>query len=134
MRYDGDATDVDTPLEDAFAQRRGVCQDFTHIMIACLRESGRAGRLCQRLLAHRAAQGQAAPRRAPTPCMPGCRPGAGLEAGWVEFDPTNKMMAGADHIVAARGRDYSDVAPVRGMLRTAGDQEISQAVDVLPLG
>jgi transglutaminase-like putative cysteine protease len=55
-------------------------------------------------------------------------------AGWVEFDPTNKMMAGPDHIVAARGRDYSDVAPVRGMLRTSGAQDISQAVDVLPVG
>ena len=57
----------------------------------------------------------------------------GANAGWIEFDPTNAMMAGLDHIVAARGRDYSDVAPVRGVLRTAGAQDISQFVDVIPL-
>lgn len=133
MRYDGDATDVDTPLEEAFANRRGVCQDFSHIMIACLREIGVPAGYVSGFLRTEPPKGK--PRLEGADAMHAwVQAWCGLEAGWMEFDPTNNMMAGTDHIVAARGRDYSDVAPVRGMLRTAGGQEISQAVDVLPLG
>jgi len=133
MRYDGEATTVDTPLEEAFAKRRGVCQDFTHIMIACLREIGIPGGYVSGFLRTEPPKGK--PRLEGADAMHAwVQAWCGLEAGWVEFDPTNKMMAGPDHIVAARGRDYSDVAPVRGMLRTSGAQDISQAVDVLPVG
>jgi transglutaminase-like putative cysteine protease len=55
----------------------------------------------------------------------------GFEAGWIEFDPTNALVVGTDHIVVARGRDYADVAPVAGVLRTAGSQTSRQAVDVI---
>ena len=58
----------------------------------------------------------------------------GSEAGWIEFDPTNALLVGQDHIVVARGRDYSDVAPVKGVLWTSGDQKTEQSVDVIPLG
>jgi len=133
MRYDGEATTVDTPLEEAFAKRRGVCQDFTHIMIACLREIGIPAGYVSGFLRTEPPKGK--PRLEGADAMHAwVQAWCGLEAGWVEFDPTNKMMAGPDHIVAARGRDYSDVAPVRGMLRTSGAQDISQAVDVLPVG
>ena len=54
--------------------------------------------------------------------------------GWIEVDPTNDCRAGTDHIIVARGRDYSDVAPIKGVMRVAGDQTIHQAVDVLPVG
>jgi transglutaminase-like putative cysteine protease len=57
----------------------------------------------------------------------------GPEAGWVEYDPTNNLLVADDHIVIARGRDYSDVSPVKGVLRTAGSQVTKQAVDVVPL-
>ena len=57
----------------------------------------------------------------------------GVEAGWIEFDPTNAVHAGADHILVARGRDYGDVAPVKGILRIAGDQTTEHAVDVVPV-
>jgi transglutaminase-like putative cysteine protease len=57
----------------------------------------------------------------------------GWEAGWVEYDPTNALVVGADHIVIARGRDYGDVSPVRGVLRIAGGQTSEQAVDVVPV-
>ena len=57
----------------------------------------------------------------------------GETAGWLEFDPTNASLAGGDHIVVAYGRDYSDVAPVKGMMRTSGSQKSQQAVDVIPL-
>jgi len=133
MRYDGEATTVDTPLEEAFAKRRGVCQDFTHIMIACLREIGIPAGYVSGFLRTEPPKGK--PRLEGADAMHAwVQAWCGLDAGWVEFDPTNRMMAGADHIVAARGRDYSDVAPVRGMLRTSGGQDISQAVDVLPVG
>jgi transglutaminase-like putative cysteine protease len=58
----------------------------------------------------------------------------GTEAGWIEFDPTNNLLVANDHIVIARGRDYADVAPVKGVLRTAGSQTTEQSVDVVPLG
>jgi transglutaminase-like putative cysteine protease len=58
----------------------------------------------------------------------------GFEAGWIELDPTNALVVGTDHIVVARGRDYADVAPVAGVLRTAGGQASEQAVDVVALG
>ena len=58
----------------------------------------------------------------------------GREAGWQEFDPTNDMRAGNDHIVVGYGRDYSDVAPIVGVLKTTGGQKGKQAVDVIPIG
>jgi transglutaminase-like putative cysteine protease len=57
----------------------------------------------------------------------------GRETGWIEYDPTNALVAGADHVVVARGRDYGDVAPVKGVLRIAGAQTSEQAVDVVPV-
>jgi len=132
MRYDGEATTVDTPLEEAFAKRRGVCQDFTHIMIACLRELGIPAGYVSGFLRTEPPKGK--PRLEGADAMHAwVQAWCGANAGWIEFDPTNAMMVGLDHIVTARGRDYSDVAPVRGVLRTAGAQEISQSVDVIPL-
>ena len=57
----------------------------------------------------------------------------GHEAGWIEFDPTNDMLAGNDHIVVGYGRDYSDVSPIVGVLKTTGGQEAEQSVDVIPV-
>jgi len=57
----------------------------------------------------------------------------GREAGWVEFDPTNNVFVGTDHVVVARGRDYADALPVRGVLRAFGRPATSQAVDMIPL-
>lgn len=133
MKYDGDATEVDTPLEEAFENRRGVCQDFTHIMIACLRELGIPAGYVSGFLRTEPPKGK--PRLEGADAMHAwVQVWCGREAGWVEFDPTNAMMAGLSHIVAARGRDYTDVPPLRGLLRTAGAQEVSQAVDVIPVG
>ena len=57
----------------------------------------------------------------------------GWQAGWIEYDPTNAIVAGTDHILVARGRDYGDVAPVKGVLRIAGEQKTEHAVDVVPV-
>lgn len=132
MTYDGDATTVDTPLEEAFAARRGVCQDFTHIMIACLRELGIPAGYVSGFLRTESPNGK--PRLEGADAMHAwVQAWCGLEGGWLEFDPTNALIVGQDHIVVARGRDYSDVAPVKGVLWTSGDQTTEQAVDVIPL-
>ena len=65
--------------------------------------------------------------------MPGCGSGAAANAGWLEFDPTNAMRASDDHITVGYGRDYSDVAPIVGIVKIAGGQAIKQSVDVVPV-
>ena len=128
--YDGEATLVDTPVAEAFSLRRGVCQDFAHIMIAGLRGLGIPAGYVSGFLRTIPPKGK--PRLEGADAMHAwVKVWCGREAGWVEFDPTNAMRAGQDHIVIGYGRDYSDVTPIIGMLRSAGGQETSQAVDVL---
>lgn len=132
MSFDPEATDVNTPPEEAFAKRHGVCQDFTHVMIAALRGIGVPAAYVSGFLRTFPPPGQ--PRLEGADAMHAwVRAWVGQEMGWVEFDPTNDQFAGADYITVGHGRDYSDVAPVRGALRSSGGQESRQAVDVLPL-
>jgi transglutaminase-like putative cysteine protease len=132
MSFDADATTVDTPFQDAFAQRHGVCQDFTHIMIACLRGVGIPAGYVSGFLRTRPPPGQK--RLAGADSMHAwVRAWCGADMGWIEFDPTNAVIAADDHIVIGYGRDYSDVAPVRGVLRTAGAQSSDHTVDVIAL-
>ncbi|MFO1142676.1 MAG: transglutaminase family protein [Amaricoccus sp.] len=132
MTFDPDATTVDTPPEEAFARREGVCQDFAQVMIACLRGVGIPAGYVSGFLRTNPPPGQ--PRLEGADAMHAwvCA-WCGLQAGWVEFDPTNAVAAGADHILVARGRDYGDVAPVTGVLRIAGEQKSEHAVDVVPV-
>lgn len=133
LRYDAEATTVETPLAEAFAARHGVCQDFSHVMIAGLRELGIPAGYVSGFLRTEPPPGQ--PRLEGADAMHAwVRAWCGAAAGWVEFDPTNAIRVGADHIVVAWGRDYSDVAPVKGVLWTAGPQTTKQGVDVIPLG
>lgn len=133
LRYDPEATTVETPLSEAFAARHGVCQDFSHIMIAGLRELGIPAGYVSGFLRTEPPPGK--PRLEGADAMHAwIRAWCGAETGWVEFDPTNALRVGADHIVVAWGRDYSDAAPVKGVLWTAGPQTTAQAVDVIPLG
>lgn len=130
--YDPDATTVDTPAEEAFACRHGVCQDFTHIMTACLRGLGIPAGYVSGFLRTRPPPGK--PRLEGADAMHAwVRAWCGFEMGWVEYDPTNAMAVGLDHVVIARGRDYSDVAPITGVMWTAGGQSTDQAVDMIPL-
>ncbi|WP_375689159.1 transglutaminase domain-containing protein [Pseudooceanicola sp. LIPI14-2-Ac024] len=132
MDFDADATEVDTPPAEAFEHRHGVCQDFTHIMIACLRGIGIPAAYTSGFLRTLPPPGKE--RLAGADAMHAwVRAWVGLEGGWIEFDPTNDRMVGTDHIVVGYGRDYSDVAPDRGVLRTWGEQESNQAVDVIPV-
>lgn len=132
MKFDAKATTVDTPAAEAFAQRRGVCQDFSHIMIACLRGVGIPAGYVSGFLRTLPPPGK--PRLEGADAMHAwVRAWAGPATGWVEFDPTNDIPSGTDHIVVAYGRDYSDVPPIKGTMRMSGGQKHHQAVDVIPL-
>lgn len=133
LRYDSEATEVDTPIGEAFAQRHGVCQDFSHIMIAALRAIGIPAGYVSGFLRTEPPPGQ--PRLEGADAMHAwVRAWCGFETGWVEYDPTNDLMVGVDHIAIAYGRDYADIAPVRGSFRSSGSHSSEQAVDVLPVG
>ncbi len=132
MQFAAGATDVDTPAAEAFAARHGVCQDFSHIMIACLRGVGIPAGYVSGFLRTYPPPGQ--PRLVGADAMHAwVRAWEGSRMGWVEFDPTNDQPAGVDHITIGHGRDYDDVAPVRGSVRGSGSHETSQSVDVEPL-
>ncbi len=130
--YSPQVTDVSTPLDEAFAQRRGVCQDFAHIMIAGLRGLGLPAGYVSGYI-----------RTIPPPGQPRLE-GAdathawvsvwcGAEIGWLGVDPTNAIDAGNDHIVLAIGRDFSDVSPIYGVFVGSGAQELDVGVDVVPV-
>ena len=131
MTFDASATTVDTPAAEAFAKRRGVCQDFSHIMIACLRGLGIPSGYVSGFLRTLPPKGK--PRLEGADAMHAWVQAWCGTDGWVDYDPTNACFAGEDHIVVARGRDYSDVAPVKGSMRISGGQRSKQAVDVVPV-
>lgn len=133
IRFDPEATTVDTTPEEAFARKRGVCQDYSQIMIACLRGVGVPAGYVSGFLRTIPPAGKE--RLAGADAMHAwVRAWCGSEVGWIEFDPTNNLLVANDHVVIARGRDYADVAPVKGVLRTSGSQTTEQSVDVVPLG
>lgn len=132
MKFDPEATTVDTPPSEAFARRHGVCQDFAQVMIAGLRGIGIPAGYVSGFLRTDPPPGQ--PRLEGADAMHAwVRAWCGWDAGWVEFDPTNAIRAGTDHVFVARGRDYGDVAPVKGVLRIVGGQKTEHAVDVIPV-
>ena len=129
--YDSKATDVRTRPDQAFSLRRGVCQDFAHVMISGLRGLGLPAAYVSGYL-----------RTTPPPGRPRLE-GAdathawtalwcGEERGWIGFDPTNAIFVENDHIVLAVGRDYADVAPIDGVLLAPGEQTLKVEVDVIP--
>lgn len=132
MRFDSEATSVETGPEQAFDQRSGVCQDFAHIMVSGLRSLGVPAGYVSGFLRTNPPPGQ--PRLEGADAMHAwVRGWAGPVTGWIEFDPTNDQPAGPDYVVVARGRDYLDAAPVLGALRSAGGQASRHAVDMVPL-
>ncbi len=132
MLFDTTATDVDTPIEDAFRKRQGVCQDFSHIMIACLRSLRIPAAYVSGFLRTIPPEGQKRLEGADA-MHAWVRVWLGREMGWIEFDPTNNLIANTDHIVIGYGRDYSDISPIKGVLRSAGAHSSSQSVDVKPI-
>ncbi|MGH6859546.1 MAG: transglutaminase family protein [Phyllobacterium sp.] len=132
FRYDGDVTDVRTTAPQAFDLKAGVCQDFTHVMIAGLRGLGIPAGYVSGFLRTIPAPGKQRLEGADA-MHAWVRAWCGREAGWLEFDPTNDMAAGNDHITIGHGRDYADISPILGVLKTSGAQKGEQSVDVIPL-
>jgi len=130
FEYDPKATDVETKPEEAFALRKGVCQDFAHVMIAGLRGVGIPAGYVSGFLRTNPPAGK--PRLEGADAMHAwVRVWCGQHAGWIEFDPTNAMIAGPDHISIGHGRDYADISPIVGVLKTHGSHEARQSVDVI---
>jgi transglutaminase-like putative cysteine protease len=131
FKYDPVATTVATPLEEVLAKRRGVCQDFAHLAIASLRSLGVPARYVSGYLRTRPPAGQA--RLVGADASHAWFSVFCPDVGWVDFDPTNDVMAAEEHITVAFGRDYTDVSPVTGVITGGGAHEVKVSVDVEPL-
>ncbi len=130
--YASGETGIDTPVDEVLRSRRGVCQDFAHLMILALRGLGLPAAYVSGFLRTDPPPGR--PRLAGADAMHAwVAVWLGEALGWVQFDPTNGVAAGNDHLVAAFGRDYADVAPMGGVVTTSGGQAARHAVDVVPV-
>ena len=130
FRYDSTATNVRTPPEEVLRKRKGVCQDFAHLQIACLRSLGLPARYVSGYL-----------RTYPPPGRPRL---VGADAshawvsvycpgtGWLDVDPTNNLVPSRSHVTLAWGRDYSDVSPMRGVILGGKDHMMEVRVDMEP--
>lgn len=127
FEYDPQSTKVDSPIEDALTDRRGVCQDFAHIMISLVRGLGIPCRYVSGYLFHRVEDQDRSAEDATHAWVE-----ALLPTGWLGFDPTNNLIAGERHIRVAIGRDYGDVPPTRGVFKGEAASELSVAVKVIP--
>ena len=128
FEYNKAATTVDTTVEQALTNKKGVCQDFAHVTISCLRSLGLPARYVSGYL-----------ETTPPPGKPKL---VGADAshawlaiyipgfGWVDLDPTNNLIPGEKHITLAWGRDYSDVTPVKGVVMGGGSHRLQVSVDV----
>jgi transglutaminase-like putative cysteine protease len=129
--YDSKATSVSTPLSEVLQERHGVCQDFAHLHIGCLRALGLAARYVSGYLV--------------TQPLPDHAPLVGAQAshawvavydpnyGWIDADPTNNMLPSDSHITVAVGRDYGDVSPIKGVFLGGGEHTMEVTVDVVPI-
>lgn len=125
------STDVSTPIDRVMRTRRGVCQDFAHLMIGCLRSLGLPARYVSGYLRTNPPPGQ--PRLVGADASHAWLSSYIPGYGWFDFDPTNNKAPDGSHIVLAWGRDYSDVSPIRGVILGGGAQTVSVGVTVLPL-
>ena len=131
FKFDPEATLVGTPLEVVFEKQRGVCQDFAHAIIACIRSVGLAARYVSGYIrtmpppGKEKLMGADASHAWASVFLPGW--------GWLDVDPTNNCICGEDHVTVAWGRDYDDVSPIRGVVLGGGNHHIKVAVDVIEL-
>ncbi len=131
FKYDTKATDARTTVKRVFELRAGVCQDLAHAGVAAVRSMGLAARYVSGYLL--------------THPPPGKERLVGADAshawfaawippfGWIDFDPTNNMLPGREHITIAWGRDYGDVSPIHGIITGGSEHKVDVAVDVMPL-
>lgn len=126
--YDPTATTISTSLQELFRNRRGICQDFAHFEIACLRSLGLAARYVSGYLRTDPPPGR--PRLVGADASHAWISIYAGELGWIDFDPTNNVIPAADHITLAWGRDYTDVCPIKGVFVGGGQHGMSVSVDV----
>lgn len=131
FKFDKNATNIATPLLEVFQTRRGVCQDFAHLQIGCLRAMGIAARYISGYLETEPPPGK--PRLAGADASHAWVSFYCPGTGWVDVDPTNNLLVANRHITVAWGRDYSDVSPVRGIIVGSGEHAMKVAVDVIPM-
>jgi len=126
------ATTVSTPVAEVMSMRRGVCQDFAHVMIAGLRALGLPARYVSGYVRTHAPPG-GTQRRGGDASHAWAAAWCGPAVGWIEFDPTNDLVVGEEHIVLAYGRDFSDVSPLRGVILGGGAHTVEVSVTVTPV-
>ena len=131
FKFDPKATTLATPLEEVFKNRRGVCQDFAQLQIACLRSLGLPARYVSGYLETDPPPGQ--PRLAGADASHAWISFYCHGIGWIDVDPTNNVMPTTRHIAVACGRDYDDVSPIRGVILGAGEHTLEVAVDVVAM-
>jgi transglutaminase-like putative cysteine protease len=131
FKYDPAATNVNTALDTVLRIKRGVCQDFAHLQIGCLRSMGLPARYVSGYLLTAPPPGQ--PKLVGSDASHAWTAAFSPEAGWIDFDPTNNIIPGIGHVTLAWGRDYGDVCPIKGVLVGGGQHRMRVAVDVAPL-
>jgi transglutaminase-like putative cysteine protease len=123
FEYSPGTTKVRTPVSEILGRRRGVCQDFAHLEIACLRSLGLAARYVSGYLG--AGVGARSSHAWCALALP--------DGSWLDLDPTNRLVAPPAHVTLAWGRDYSDVAPLKGVVFTEADHKLAVSVTVRQL-
>jgi transglutaminase-like putative cysteine protease len=132
FEFDSQATTVSTPVSAVFEHRKGVCQDFAHVMLAMLRSQGVAARYVSGYIRTYPPPGQ--------PRLIGADAShawvsvyCGTELGWLDLDPTNNKVVSEEHVTVAWGRDYSDIPPLRGVFVGGGNPRLEVSVDMEPV-
>ncbi len=130
FRYDPDATNLSTTLAEVLAERHGVCQDFAHLQIGCMRSLGLAARYISGYLLSKPPEGKQrlVGADASHAWISFWCPGF----GWIDADPTNDMVPSDEHIILGWGRDYDDVSPIKGVILGGGQHRVLVSVDVAP--
>ncbi|MDX1536174.1 transglutaminase family protein [Arsukibacterium sp.] len=131
FKYDPEFSTVVTPLSDVIQHKRGVCQDFAQLAIACMRSIGIPARYVSGYLETRPPEGQ--PRLVGADASHAWFAVFDPVFGWIDFDPTNNLLADEQHLTVAFGRDYADVVPLKGLLQGTGEHTLTVAVDVAPM-
>ncbi|VTS04408.1 transglutaminase family protein [Tuwongella immobilis] len=133
FKYSPMTTTLATPVEEVFRSRRGVCQDFAHLMIACMRSIGIAARYVSGYLRTTPAKDSRGNLLIGADASHAWVSVFDPHRGWVDFDPTNDLMPSDQHITLGWGRDYDDVSPIKGVILGGGQHRLEVGVEVKPV-
>ncbi|MGE0767688.1 MAG: transglutaminase N-terminal domain-containing protein [Hyphomicrobiaceae bacterium] len=130
--FDSQSTDISTPVVEVLRNRRGVCQDFAHLALACLRAKRIPARYVSGYILTRPPPGMV--RLQGADASHAWIAVWAPETGWIDFDPTNRLIPSDEHISYAHGREFADISPISGVLLGGGQHRVDVAVDVVPVG